>query len=92
MNFQLVYLGEEHLFEPTYDRSILLVRNLNPNTGKDTIQDFIESTKHVEVLKIVLGVGGKAIVILKNEIGWYIFLSFSMIRNQRRCRNEFSVN
>jgi hypothetical protein len=57
------------VFEPTHDRSILLAKNLNPKTSKETFQNFVESTKSVEVLNVVLGKDGKAIVILKNEIG-----------------------
>jgi hypothetical protein len=55
--------------EPTHDRSILLAKNLNPKTSKETLQNFVESTKSVDVLNVVLGKDGKAIVILKNEIG-----------------------
>ena len=57
------------VFEPTHDRSILLAKNLNPKTSKETLQNFVESTKSVDVLNVVLGKDGKAIVILKNEIG-----------------------
>ncbi len=56
-------------FEPTHDRSILLAKNLNPKTSKETFQNFVESTKNVDVLNVVLGKDGKAIVILQNEIG-----------------------
>ena len=56
-------------FEPTHDRSILLAKNLNPKTSEETFQNFVESTKNVDVLNVVLGKDGKAIVILKNEIG-----------------------
>ena len=51
------------------DRSILLVNNLNPRTRKETLKDFVESTKNADVFKIVFGKDGKAIVILKNDIG-----------------------
>ena len=64
------------VFEPTHDRSILLAKNLNPKTSKETFQKFIESTKSVDVLNVVLGKDGKAIVILKNEIGRYICFGF----------------
>ena len=57
------------VFEPTHDRSILLAKNFNPKTSKETLQNFVESTKSVDVLNVVLGKDGKAIVILKNEIG-----------------------
>ena len=57
------------VFEPTHDRSILLAKNLNPKTNKETFQNFVESTKNSDVLNVVLGKDGKAIVILKNEIG-----------------------
>jgi hypothetical protein len=57
------------VFEPTHDRSILLAKNLNPKTSKETFQTFMESTKSVNVFNVVLGKDGKAIVILKNEIG-----------------------
>ena len=57
------------VFEPTHDRSILLAKNLNPKTSKETFQNFVESTKSVDVLNVILGKDGKAIVILKNEIG-----------------------
>ncbi|CAB3992453.1 poly [ADP-ribose] polymerase 14-like isoform X2 [Paramuricea clavata] len=56
------------VFEPTHDRSILLAKNLNPKTSKETLQKFVESKKNVDVFNVVFGKDGKAIVILKNEI------------------------
>lgn len=55
--------------EPTHDQSILLVKNLNPKTSKETLKNFVESTKNADVLKVVFGEDGTAIVILNNEIG-----------------------
>ena len=56
------------VLEPTHDQSILLVNNLNPKTSKETLKDFIESTKNADVFEVIFGKDGKAIVILKNEI------------------------
>ena len=63
------FLTVSSVLEPTNDRSILLVNNLNPRTRKETLKDFVESTKNADVFKIVFGKDGKAIVILKNDIG-----------------------
>ena len=52
----------------THDQSILLVNNLNPKTSKETLKDFIESTKNADVFEVTFGKDGKAIVILKNKI------------------------
>ena len=60
---------------PTHDQSILLAKNLNPKTSKETLQDFVESTKNADVFNVVLGKDGKAIVILKDEIGGYTYAS-----------------
>ena len=57
------------VLEPTHDQSILLVNNLNPKTSKETLKDFIESTKNADVFQVIFGKHRKAIVILKNEIG-----------------------
>ena len=57
------------VFEPTHDRSILLAKNLNPKTSKETFRNFVETTKCVDVFNIVFGKDKKAIVILKSEIG-----------------------
>ena len=62
-------LKVSHLFEPTHDRSILLAKNLNPKTSKETLQNFVEAKKRADVFNIVYGKGDKAIVILKSEIG-----------------------
>ncbi|CAB4032730.1 poly [ADP-ribose] polymerase 14-like, partial [Paramuricea clavata] len=56
------------VFEPTHDRSILLAKNLKPETSKETFQNFVEATKNVDVFNVVFGKNGKAIVILKTEI------------------------
>ncbi|XP_028411312.1 uncharacterized protein LOC114533887 isoform X2 [Dendronephthya gigantea] len=56
-------------FEPTHDRSILLVKNLNPSTTKETLKDCVETMKNADVFNVILGEDGKAIVILKSEIG-----------------------
>ena len=63
------FLIVKPVLEPTHYKSILRINNLNPRTDKETLKDFIESTKNVVVLKVVFGKDGKAIVILKNEIG-----------------------
>ena len=55
--------------EPTHDRSILLLKNLSPSTNKDTLKDFVETTKNADVFNVVPGKDGKAIVILRSEIG-----------------------
>ena len=55
--------------EPTHDQSILLVTNLNPKTSKETLKNFVESTRNADVLKVVIRKDCKAIVILNNEIG-----------------------
>ena len=60
------------VFEPTHDRSILLAKNLNPKTSKETFQHFVEAKKRVDVFNIVYGKGDKAIVILKSEIGRFM--------------------
>jgi hypothetical protein len=59
------------VFEPTHDRSVLLAKNLKPETSKETFQNFVEATKNVDVFNVVFGKDGKAIVILKTEIGRY---------------------
>ena len=63
------FLIVKPVLEPTHYKSILLINNLNPRTDKETLKDFIESTKNVVVLKVVFGKDSKALVILKNEIG-----------------------
>ena len=55
--------------EPTHDRSILLVKNLSPSTSKETLRDFVETTKNADVFNVVPGKDGKVIVILGSEIG-----------------------
>jgi hypothetical protein len=57
------------VFEPTHDRSILLAKNINPETKEETFKSFVEVKKKVDVLNVVMGKNGKAIVILKREIG-----------------------
>ena len=63
------------VFVPTHDQSVLLAKNLNPKTSKETLQDFVESTKNADVFNVVLGKDGEAIVILKDEIGGYTYTS-----------------
>ena len=60
------------IHELTHDKSILLAKNLNPVTKKETFQNFIESTKNVDVFNVILGQDGKAVVVLKNEIGKWV--------------------
>ena len=62
------------VFEPTHDRSILLAKNLNSRTKEETFRSFVEVTKSADVFNVVFGKAGKAIVILKTEIGVYILL------------------
>ena len=62
-------LSVSPVLEPTHDQSILLVNNLNPKTSKETLKDFIEATKNADVFEVIFEKDGKAIVILKNEIG-----------------------
>ncbi|CAB4045054.1 poly [ADP-ribose] polymerase 14-like isoform X2, partial [Paramuricea clavata] len=59
------------VFEPTHDRSILLAGNINPETNEETFKSFVEVKKKADVLNVVYGKDGKAIVILKNEIDEY---------------------
>ena len=59
------------VFEPTHDRSVLLAKNLKPETSKETFQNFVEATKNVNVFNVVFGKDGKAIVILKTAVGRY---------------------
>ena len=65
------------VFVPTHDQSILLAKNLNPKTNKETFKNFVESTKNADVFNIVLGKDGKAIVILESAIGGFL-LRFSI--------------
>lgn len=60
-------LKVESEFEPTIDKGILLASNLNSKTGKETLKNFIEVKKEVEVLNVVFGKDSKAIVILKGR-------------------------
>ena len=60
----------------THDRSILLAKNVSPKTSRETFKNFIESTKNVDVLDIVLGKDGKAIIILKDAIGEFMLRLF----------------
>ena len=55
-------------FGPTLDKSILLAKNLNSQTGKETFKNFIEVKKKAEVLNVVFGKDSKAIVILKGRL------------------------
>ena len=60
----------------THDRSILLAKNVSPKTSRETFKNLIESTKNVDVLDIVLGKDGKAIIILKDAIGEFMLRLF----------------
>ena len=60
------------VFVPTHDHSILLAKNLNPGTNKETFKNFVESTKNADVFNVVFGKDGKAIVILKSAIGGFL--------------------
>ncbi|XP_046856440.1 uncharacterized protein LOC124449537 isoform X2 [Xenia sp. Carnegie-2017] len=53
---------------PTEDRSILMVTNLSPDTNVETLKNFVEIKKQTDVIKIVLGKHGKAVIILQEEI------------------------
>ena len=57
------------VFEQTHDRSILLAKNVNPQTNEETFRNFVEIKKKADVMNVVFGKDGKAIVILKSEIG-----------------------
>ena len=61
------------VFVPTHDQSILLAKNLNPKTSKETFKNFVESTKNADVFNVVFGKDGKAIAILKTAIGGGFF-------------------
>ena len=63
------FLTVSSKFIPTHDQSILLAKNLNPKTSKETFINFVESTKNVDVFNVVFGKDHKAIVILKSTIG-----------------------
>ena len=65
------FLTVSSVFVPTHDQSILLAKNLNPKTNKETFKNFIESTKNADVFNIVFGKDDKAIVILKSAIGGF---------------------
>ena len=62
------------VFVPTHDQSILLAKNLNPNTNEETFKNFVESTKNADVFNVVFGKDGKAIVILRTAIGGLLFV------------------
>ena len=62
------------VFVPTHDQSILLAKNLNPNTNGETFKNFVESTKNADVFNVVFGKDGKAIVILRTAIGGLLFV------------------
>ena len=57
------------VFEPTHDRSILLAKNINPQTNEETFRSFVEVKRNGDVFNVVFGKDGKAVVILKSEIG-----------------------
>ena len=58
------------------DRSILLAKNVSPKTSSETFKNFIESTRNVDVLDIVWGKDGKAIIILEDAIGEFMLRLF----------------
>ena len=58
------------------DRSILLAKNVSPKTSRETFKNFIESTRNVDVLDIVWGEDGKAIIILEDAIGEFMLRLF----------------
>ena len=62
------------VFVPTLDQSILLAKNLNPNTNEETFKNFVESTKNADVFNVVFGKDGKAVVILRTAIGGLVFV------------------
>ena len=53
---------------PSEDRSILMATNLSPDTTVETLKNFVETKKQTDVIKIVLGKHGKAVIILQEEI------------------------
>ena len=57
------------VFEPTHDRSILLAKNINSQTNEETFKSFVEIKRKADVLSVIFGKDGQAIVILKSEIG-----------------------
>ena len=69
------FLTVSSVFVPTHDQSILLAKNLNPMTKKETLKDFVESTKNADVFTVVFGKDGKAIVVLKNAIGKFLMMT-----------------
>ena len=68
------FLTVSSVFVPTHDQSILLAKNLNPKTSKETFKNFVESTKNADVFNVVFGKDGKAIAILKTAIGGFLHL------------------
>ena len=65
---------------PTHDQSILLAKNLNPRTNKETFKNFVESTKNADVFNVVFGKDSKAIAILKTAIGGFLHLDCKYLR------------
>ncbi|CAB4044913.1 Hypothetical predicted protein, partial [Paramuricea clavata] len=45
-----------------------MAKNLNSQTNEETFRRFVEIKKKADVIKVVFGKDGKAVVILKNEI------------------------
>ena len=72
------FLTVSREFIPTHDRSMLLAKNLNPKTSKETFKNFVESTKNADVFNVVFGKDHKAIVILKSAIGGYLVLGATL--------------
>ena len=66
------YLTVSNVFVPTHDQSILLAKNLNPKTSKETFKNFVESTKNADVFNVVFGKDAKAIAILRTAIGGFL--------------------
>ncbi|XP_028405587.1 uncharacterized protein LOC114528176 isoform X2 [Dendronephthya gigantea] len=88
-------------FESIYDKSILLAKNLNPQTDIETFTSFVQFKRNVDVCNVVLGEEGKAIVILNDEAdlneecvnesmeldGSVISLEFAPLTNHMRVSN-----
>jgi hypothetical protein len=48
-------LNVSSVFEPTHDRSILLAKNINPETNEETFKSFVEVKKKADVLNLFMG-------------------------------------
>ena len=71
-------------YVPTEDRSILMVTNLSPDTNVETLKNCVETKKQTDVIKIILGKHGKAVIILQEEIKGIFWLTRKYLIKLRR--------